>query len=825
MKTQRQIFLFPLVTQCLAILTLLTIALLTITRAATAVESDTGTISPPPGSADPLDWPNWRGPWQNGTGLMGTGSETDLVDRWDPRGGEGSNVLWKSAELAGRSTPIVMRDKLYTIVLADPETPDEGEKVVCVDAATGSKIWENRFNVYLSDVPDTRVGWSSCVGDPATGHVYALGVCGYFQCLDGKTGETIWSHSLHEQYGFLSTYGGRTNVPVVFDDLVIISAVVIGWGDTPATGLMAKPAHRFMAFDKASGQMVWFNGTRLIPYDTTYSTPTLTRLGGQWAMVFGSGDGQVWAMQPRTGQPIWHFPLSRRGLNVSPLVDGDMIYMSHSEENIKGTRMGALVAFRGNASGDLSGEELRKLKDVMDAGKSSPVIIDTRLYVFDDPGKPLIFDRLWKLEEIMAGKSSPMILDGRLYVFDDRGKLLIFDSKTGNQITRKALGTVMRSSPLYADGKIYVCTANGRWYILKPTEAGVEVVSRGRLPRGEESHGSPIVSHGRIYIPTTGHLYCIGVEDSDAQTSEIIIHDLYFGFRKDADSQQTIDATDPAHVQVVPCEVLLEPGETQKFTVRLFDARGEFIKESPATFSLSGPGTITDDGMYTAPTGSDHTATIVAAKVGDLEARARLRVAPPLPWRYDFNDADDVPLSWVGGRVRYVLRDVVGERIMVKRDELPTRPGQKPTKLGTKSRMWMGQVDLSNYTIQADVQGQIKDGKMPDVGLINQRYTLSLQGAGQKVHLRSWAASEYRASALVAFDWKPNVWYIMKLTTTVVDGKAHVRGKVWPRDADEPQQWTAEIMDNSPNLQGSPGLYGNARDAEIFLDNITVTPN
>jgi hypothetical protein len=271
--------------------------------------------------------------------------------------------------------------------------------------------------------------------------------------------------------------------------------------------------------------------------------------------------------------------------------------------------------------------------------------------------------------------------------------------------------------------------------------------------------------------------------------------------------------------------VLLEPGETQKFTVRLFDALGEFIGESPGTFSLNGPGTIGNDGTYTAPAGNDHTATIVTAKVGDLEAQARLRVVPPLPWRYDFNDADDVPLTWVGGRVRYILRDVDGKRIMVKRDELPTRPGQPPTKLGAKSRMWMGQVDLSNYTIQADIQGQIKDGKMPDVGLINQRYTLSLQGAAQKLHLRSWAASEHRVSALVAFDWKPNVWYTMKLTTTVVDGKAHVRGKVWPRDADEPQSWTVQIVDDSPNLQGSPGLYGNARDAEFFLDNLVVIPN
>ena len=157
-------------------------------------------------AADPLDWPNWRGPKQNRISV-----ETNLPDRWNPKGGPDSNVLWKREDLGSISTPIILNGKLYTITRSDPGTPREGEKVVCVNAATGETLWENKFNVYLSDVPDTRVGWSSCVADPKTGNIYALGVCGMFQCLDGETGRTLWSHSLHEEYGLLSTYGGRTN--------------------------------------------------------------------------------------------------------------------------------------------------------------------------------------------------------------------------------------------------------------------------------------------------------------------------------------------------------------------------------------------------------------------------------------------------------------------------------------------------------------------------------------------------------------------------------------------------------------------------------------
>ena len=269
-------------------------------------------------SAGAGDWPSWRGPTSNGVS-----TETGLVERWDPKGGSGSNVLWKQEYLAGRSTPIVLGARLYTIVRDQPGTELEGEKVLCADAATGEKLWEHRFNVYLSDVPDTRVGWSSVVADPKTGRVYAQGVCGYFCCLEGATGAVVWERSLHEEFGLLSTYGGRTGFPIVFEDTVITSAVVIGWGDSPKWGLLAKPAHRFMGFDKATGELRWLSGTRLIPYDTTYSTPALATLAGQRAMVFGSGDGAVWAMQAGTGKTIWKYQVSRRGLNVSPVIDAE----------------------------------------------------------------------------------------------------------------------------------------------------------------------------------------------------------------------------------------------------------------------------------------------------------------------------------------------------------------------------------------------------------------------------------------------------------------------------------------------------------------------
>lgn len=750
------------------------LALSTMVAGASALVADDG--------LDPLDWPMWRGPQQNNSS-----PETGLPDAWNPRGGEASNLLWKNDELAGRSTPIVVDGRLYTIVRHKPGTPEEGEKVVCADAATGEVLWEHTFNVYLTDVPDTRVGWSSCVADPSTGRIYAFGVCGYFCCLEGETGELVWSRSMQEEFGTISSFGGRTNFPRVFEDTVIISAITVGWGDTPKFDLMAKPAHRFFAFDKATGELRWLSGTRLIPYDTTYSTPTLTVVDGKAQMIFGSGDGAVWGLEPRTGRPVWKYQFSRRGINTSPLVEGNRVFIGHSEENNVGVAMGGFVAL--NAA-NLVGKQ---------------------------DGVP-VPEELWRKYEVRVGKSSPILVEDRVWAIDDGAKLYVFDPETGEQIARKALGTMQRSTPLYVDGKVYVTEGNGRWYILRPDGDQIQTVQRSRLPRAT-CDGSPIVSHGRIYIPTSSTMYCISKPDHEPTEAVLAAVDA---------EPPAGDDDQPAHAQVVPYDVLLQPGQSQSYQVRLYNDRGQFLREAEAgevEFAVDGPGAISADGTYSAPSGRDHVAALVTCRVAGLEGKARIRVVPPLPWSWDFNQLEDVPLTWIGGRVRYVLRDVGGERIMVKVDSIPTRPGQPDTKLGTRSQLWMGPIDMANYTIQADVQLSEKDGKVPDAGLINSRYTMTLMGEAQEVRIESWVSHDKRHQVRVPIELEAGKWYTVKFSVTPGDGDALTQGKVWPKGEPEPNAWTLQVTDTAPNLHGSPGLFGNTSDAEAYLDNISVTQN
>ena len=756
------------------------------------------------------DWPDWRGP-----NLDRHAGDQGLVTTFDAK--KGTNVLWTSEEISGISTPIIVGGKLYCLTRHAPGTSAEAEKVVCLDAVTGEKLWENVFNVYLSDVPAERVGWSSVASDPATGSIFAHGVCGVFTCIDAETGETRWQRSLHEEFGFLSTYGGRTNVPVVFEDVVIASAVVTGWGST------AKPAHRFLGMDVATGEVRWTNGTRELPADTTYSTPSIANFGGAAAIVFGSSDGSIWNLQPRTGKPVWNFRLSPRGVNVSPLVADGVVYAAQAEENLDNATMGCATAFSPDGSGDITES-----------------------------------NKLWQVKEVLDGRAMPVMLGDRVYFADNTAKLHMFDKATGKPVGRpqRLLGTIVRASPLVADGKLFVCTTGG-WHVLEPTDNGLKFVDRKRLDEEDEVTASPIAWQGRLYLTTGARIYCLG-ENPPAPAAGAAASRAV-----EVSEETSGDAGKPAWVQVVPAEVQVAAGETVSYTVRLFDEQGRFVKESPATFSCEingkpAEGAVSDDGVYTAPA-DVHAGAVITATVDGLTGMARVRSMPPLPWTFDFEGIPlttdpksglakgEPPLPWLGMRYRHIVREVDGSKCLVKITTIPK---------GTRSQGWIGPIELADYAMIADFRAEesgvepaktaaaedadealptpapavgttanLAISRLPDMGLIAQRYTLDLMGASQQLQLRTWppqVATHF--SVTVPFEWEAGRWYRMRFEATSEGGDAVLRGKVWPRDQAEPEAWTISGVHEGGNLQGSPGFFGNAKDSEIAIDNVRVEP-
>jgi len=705
------------------------------------------------------DWAEWRGPARDGISL-----EKGLPAKWSPAG---ENLAWK-ASYGGRSAPIVMGNRVYLQNTAGKGELEQ-ERVMCFNADNGKLLWEHRFNIYLSDVPPHRVGWASPVGDPSSGNIYVFGSGGTLLALT-RDGKVVWERSLAEDFGLLTTHGGRTVSPIIDGDLVIVSGVTFQWGQH------GRGAHRFMAFDKKTGNTIYLSAPGGRPYDTTYAPPIIVNVNGTRLLIQGASDGVTHAIKPQTGEPVWKYEISKRGLNTGVVVHGTTAILTHSEENLDSSEMGMIVAVDAGSKGEIKKEQTK-----------------------------------WSLYGWQGGFSSPVIDGDRLYHVDNGANLAAFDVATGKQMWLQNLGTIQKASPVLADGKLYLGTENGKFFILEPSATGAKIVDEDQLGTGalpEAILASVAVSNGRIFLVSDSHLYAIGKKANPSPSREILTCCGLQG------------GLGPAtHVQVIPTELLLKPGSKVNFRVRLFDAQGNFIREDPsATWSLDQlKGTIAN-GQFTAASDAIAQAGLVKATVGGITGTAGVRVFPPLPWSENFEAlaVNTIPPTWVNATLKFTVRVVDGNKVFVKTTE--------GSSLLSRARAYFGPSDFSNYTVEGDAFATVKRRQQGDAGVIAQRYVLALYGNSQKLHLEPWQPETAR-TVTIPFAWKPDTWYRLKLRVeNLPDGKVRARGKVWLASESEPADWMIERIDPIPNRQGAPGIFGNGL-AEIYFDNLKVYPN
>ena len=705
------------------------------------------------------DWPGWRG-----RGQTGVSDETGLVSSWSP---EGENLVW-SDTWVGRSTPAVFDGRVCTNGRTGGGV-DEQEIVACWNAETGAKLWEHTFSVTNTTVPFNRVGWGSVTGDPDTGYLYAMNIDGHLNVFD-RDGAIVWSWRLAEDLGRASGYGGRTSSPIVDEDQVLLSVIGSIWGT-----LGGPPRHRYVAFDKRTGHVRWISTPGGTVADmNTQSVGVVGVVNGQRLWIDGNADGHIYALRARTGEKVWDFHLSKRGINVSPVLVDDTVYVAHSEENIDENTMGRLVAIDATGTGEVTATHER-----------------------------------WRLNERGFGFSSPLAHAGQVYIIDNSANLHAVDAETGEVAWEFSTGTVGKSSPVWADGKLYITEVNGNILILQPGPNGATELDHDELSvedgRSAEIYGSFAVGYGRLYVTAESGIYCIGDRSAPFMATPGVASGL---------SEETAPGGTPSLIQVVPAEVIASAGDAIEFEVRAFDANGQFLGARDATWSLEdlAGGSISPQGALSTDARAANQAGTVTATVGALSAAAQVRVYAPLPWSENFESGR--PPYWIGGGGSLAVVDQGGNQMF--------RKGASRTGIH-RHAIYIGPASMSGYTVQADVMSTERGRRRPDVGLINSGYTMDLQGNRQKIQLQSWAA-ELRIKEEVDFPWEPSVWYRLKLRVDIEGDRGLVRGKIWRRDATEPTEWTVTADDPLPVRQGSPGIIGYS-PIDIFFDNVSVVEN
>lgn len=748
-----------------------------------------------PGAA--RGWLSWRGPSQNGVSL-----EKSLPDKADAKA-----ALW-IADYPGQSTPVIANGKLYIMGYLG-EGPDLQEGVACFDAETGKKLWDHRYNDFLSDTIYLRYATSSPTVDGETGNVYFQGTQGIFAALTAD-GQLLWRHSMMELYGRLTFPNSRTASPVIDGDLVITRGITANWGAHGPGG------DRFYAFDKKTGELVWASSPADRPKDNSFSHPILDWWKGKRVFYAACGDGSVVCVNARTGEPIWRIPLFKAGINATVLV--------HNHDKviaIYGTpyELGQMVAL--------------KIPDVSPASPAAAPVVVERASV-----------ELWN-NEISTSTSSPILAGDRIYVVAEKGDLCSVDVTTGKTLWKLKLGIEQRNAcPLYADGKLYVPILNdpglkaegasegaagkGAFYIVKPTDTEGQILAHVVLDG--RCFGTPTAYNGKVYVQTTRHVYCFGNKGNNPGLAPEPLEEKW-------------PAPGPAkQLQVIPAEVLLQPGRTASFRVRSLDANGLTVEEIQDAKSIKWASFIPPtarvrstlrasfnaDGKLVAAPDPAPSAGAFEASLGALKGYFRGRILPGLPIKQDFesstlaetNELDGArfaypPLPWIGARFKFDVRELEGNKVLAKTIE---------NKFFQRAFVFLGSSDLKNYTVEAEVMSDGNRRKMSDGGVINQRYLVVLKGNEQALEINS---NQERLRVTTPFKWSPKTWYRLKARVDLApDGSGIVRAKAWPKSEAEPQPWTLEVPHSTAHPNGCPGLFGfSPQDVRVYLDNISVTAN
>jgi len=739
-------------------------------------------------SAQVRGWTDWRGPEQTGVSR-----ETGLPDKWTLSNGKekGVNDLW-SYPLSGGGTPVVANGKVYAFGYSG-QGADLQEALVCLDAETGKKRWERRFNDYLSDITYDRYAIGSPCIDPETGNVYVLTSAGVFAAFTAD-GKPIWSHPTMEALGRLTFTNGRTGGPVIEKDLVIIRGITSNWGGEGAA------MDRLYAFDKKSGQMVWSCSPGIAPKDNSFARPVFAYRNGKRVFYTGAGDGSMICVNARTGEPVWRYPISAGGMNASVILYKDTVIAIHADESLDSSTAGRMTSVRVNAEPK--------------PAETGPPILDRSA-------------EAWRNDELAAISSSPVLVGDRIYQTVKTGQLDCINAATGEPIWRYKLAPdQLHASPLYADGKLYVPMQNGTFFIVRPNDKGVEELAKVQL--AGRCIGAPSAWNGKVYVHSTERLYCFGRKGNNPGLPPTVAEEPY------------PKAGPTVALQIIPSEVALRLGEKAKFIVRGIDSNGfptETFDTAKVTWAKYVPPTARVksemQGSFDAKgelLAQGRSAGAWMGTINGMKGTIRGRVLAPLPYTEDFESfalteanptAPDSkfaypPLPWIGARFKFDIEDLGGNKVFAK--TLDNIAFQRAT-------VFFGAPDEKNYTVEADVMADGSRRNLGTVGVINQRYYIVLTGNAQELEVNS---NQERIKAVTPFKWQPKTWYRLKTRVDVAkDGSGVIRAKAWKKGDPEPAAWTIEVPHKTAHQEGAPGLFGFAPQSlyKVYIDNISVTPN
>ncbi len=452
------------------------------------------------------DWPQFRGDH------FGVSPE---LRRLPTQIGPEQSVLWKVALPPGHSSPILVGNRIFLTAVRDKTRL----VTMALDRATGQPVWEQ-------EAPYTRLEAIHRIGShaqcsPAANRERVLSFFGSsgLYCYD-HDGQLQWKVPM----GPFNDDFGAASSPVIVADRVLV-------GQDHDTG-------SFLAmYELGTGKLIW--KTDRAEFSRNFGSPVVWTVEGRKQIVV-AGTLRVCGYDWETGEEIWTVRGVSRVVCPTPVIGSDntLFLAAWSAGGEPGERIRlepfaeAITARDTNKNGQFEPDEMKggpleprfTQCDRDKNGLISQAEYEEFRMLFDRSqnvtlaikpgGQQDVTDShvLWRFERFVPFCASPLFYEQRLFIIKDGGILTCLDTTSGRLVKtgRVAATGNYYASPVAGDGKLYLFNEQGRLSVVSLRDPW-EVVHSADFE--EDVYASPAIADGRIYVRTSGHLYCFGSND------------------------------------------------------------------------------------------------------------------------------------------------------------------------------------------------------------------------------------------------------------------------------------------------------------------------
>ncbi len=400
------------------------------------------------------DWPQFRGPSGDGHAAA-----KNLPLEWS----KVKNMAWY-VEIPGKgwSSPILVDGRIYltTAVVTSGEEEnakaDRSLRTLCLDAASGKTLWN--VEIFQQDgakAPSTIHQKNSHASPTPVLHDGRLYVHFGHQgtaCLNPKDGQKIWENRTL----YYEPRHGNGCSPIIVDDKMVFSC----------DGTLEQFV---VALRLADGQVAWkFRRPTQAKSKFAFCTPEYISDSGR-KMIISPGADVVNALDPKTGEEIWHCRYEGYSIVPKPVYGNGIVYVSTSFDTPD------LLAIRPNGKGDVTESHV-----------------------------------VWEMDQQKRPpKTCSMILDGEnLFWVSDNGIASCVDAKSGHIEWQERIVGEYSASPILSEGRLYFQNETGACTVLEAGRA-FKKLAENKL-EGERTLASFAATAGTLFIRTEKGLYRIG---------------------------------------------------------------------------------------------------------------------------------------------------------------------------------------------------------------------------------------------------------------------------------------------------------------------------